>query len=157
MHALEELRRLGFEVEALGDKVRVRHPTQNPPPDALPLLEYLRKHKAEVLTKLTVPSPDEPSDEGNANDILCEVAAEASASPPALPLGVRLVSYAPKKPPVGIESWSVVTDVEKFIQATLADLDARLNNPVAIHGGWSVWQMLDRLQQVGLTVEIEKP
>ncbi len=157
MRALEQLRRLGFEIAALGDKVRVRHPARNPPPEALPLLEHLRKHKAEVLAKLTVPSHDEPSNEGNANDILCEVAAEASASPPPLPLGVRLVSYAPKKPPIGIESWSVVTDVETFIRTTLADLDARLNNPVAIHGGWSVWQMLDRLRQVGLEVEIEKP
>ena len=72
-------------------------------------------------------------------------------------MGVRLVSYTPKRPPVGIESWSVVTDVETFIRTTLADLDARLNNPVAINGGWSVWVMLDRLRQVGLAVEIEKP
>ena len=132
MHAIEELRRLGFRVEAVGDNVRVRHPAPSPPTEGIPLLKFLRQHKSEVLAELTasgihgrVISADEEDQEA----IIERVAAEAPSLPPELPKGLRLIAYAPKKPPVALESWSVVTDVEKFIRSTVADLDARLNNP----------------------------
>ena len=97
---------------------------------------------------------EEPGNHADA--ILRNVAAEAPASPPPLPRGVRLLSYAPKRPPVAIEECSVVTNVDLFIRTTLADLEAKLNDTAGVRWGWSVPQMLDRLRQVGLLLEIEK-
>lgn len=45
--------------------------------------------------------------------------------------------------------------MEKFIQAELRELDARLHSPVQIRGGWGVFTILDRLRQAGLDLEID--
>ena len=58
---------------------------------------------------------------------------------PRLPKGVRLIKYAPKAPPLAIELCSIVTNGEKFIQIKLAELGARLHNPVQIRAGDSVF------------------
>ena len=87
-------------------------------------------------------------------DILRDVAVHAPASPPPLPKGLRLVLYAPKKPPVAIEQCSVVTNVDLFIRTTLNDLEIKLNDTAGVKGGWTVRQMLDRLRQVGIVLEI---
>lgn len=97
MRVIEELRRLGFEIEAAGDQVRVRH--QSPPrPEALPLLEYIRHHKAEVLAALAGPQledEDEPTTGAKRDaDLLDGIVAEAPQLPPALPNSLRLISYA---------------------------------------------------------------
>ena len=94
--------------------------------------------------------------ESHAEEILRDVAVQAPASPPPLPEGVRLVLYAPKKPPVAIEQCSVVTNVDLFIRTTLADLEIKLNDTAGVKGGWTVPQMMDRLRQVGLVLEITK-
>jgi len=104
-------------------------------------------------------SQDEISREETGNlsaDFLRDVAVQAPALPPSLPRGVRLILYAPKKPPVAIEQCSVVTNVDLFIRTTLADLEAKLTGARGVQGGWTVPQMLDRLRQVGLVLEIEK-
>jgi hypothetical protein len=74
---------------------------------------------------------------------------------PAMPQGLRLVRWEPKCSPVAIDVCSVVVDVPKFIESELRALDSRLNNPGTIRGGFTVWQMLDRLAQAGLIVELE--
>ena len=99
-------------------------------------------------------SPEET--ESHAEEILRDVAVQAPASPPPLPRGVRLVLYAPKTPPVAIEQCSVVTNVDLFIRTTLADLEAKLGDTAGVKGGWTVPQMMDRLRQVGLVLEITK-
>ena len=163
MQVIKELRRLGFEIEAAGDQVRVRHQSQ-PQPEALPLLEYIRQHKADVLAALTGPQPiykDVPIAETNSEakadaDDLDGIVAEAPPLPPPLPIGLRLISYVPKKPPVALEQCSIVTNLDLFIQTTFADLEAKLNHPTPNPWGWTVSQMLDRLRQVGLVIEVEK-
>lgn len=55
MRLLDDLRALGFEVEAIGERVRVRHQAPTPPEAARPLLEELRRRKPEVLAALTMP------------------------------------------------------------------------------------------------------
>jgi hypothetical protein len=74
--------------------------------------------------------------------------------PYAMPEGVRLVSWEPKPVPVAIDICSVVMDVPKFVQSELSALDSRLNNPWAIHGGFTVPQILDRLAQAGVFVAL---
>jgi hypothetical protein len=73
----------------------------------------------------------------------------------ALPRGIRLIRWEPKSPPVAIDVCSVVADIFKFIHSELRALDSRLNDPWTIHGGFTVPQMLDRLAQAGLEVELE--
>lgn len=48
---------------------------------------------------------------------------------------------------MAIDVCSVVVDVPKFVQGELRALDARLNNPWTIRGGFTVPQMLGRLHQ----------
>jgi hypothetical protein len=72
-----------------------------------------------------------------------------------MPKGVRLVSWEPKVTPVAIDVCSVVVDVTKFIESELQELDSRLNNPWTVRGGFTVSQMLDRLRQAGVTVELD--
>jgi hypothetical protein len=74
---------------------------------------------------------------------------------PLMPKGVRLVRYEPKAAPVRLDVCSVVFDVPSFLESELRALDSRLNNPWTIRGGFTVPQMLDRLAQVGLEVELE--
>lgn len=73
---------------------------------------------------------------------------------PAMPKGIRLIRWEPKSAPVAIDVCSVVVDVSKFIAGELRALDSRLNDPMTIHGGFTVPQMLDRLAQVGVTVAL---
>jgi hypothetical protein len=75
--------------------------------------------------------------------------------PYVMPKGVRLVGWKPKCAPVSIDICSVVLDVPKFVQAELCALDSRLNDPWTIHGGFTVPQILERLRQAGVTVEID--
>ncbi len=74
---------------------------------------------------------------------------------PTLPKGVRLIGWEPMAAPVRLDVCSVVFDVPKFIESELRALASRLNNPGTIRGGFTVWQMLDRLAQAGLIVELD--
>jgi hypothetical protein len=74
---------------------------------------------------------------------------------PSMPKGIRLVHWEPKAAPVVIDVCSVVADIPTFIESELRALDSRLNDPWTIHGGFTVPQMLDRLAQAGLEVELE--
>ncbi len=94
MRLLEDLRNLGFQLEAIGDKVRVRHPAPTPPEAGRLLLEELRRRKAEVLAALAAtsgpPAVSPAATQGRAVD-------PASPWPPALSgLGPRAVGpFAP--------------------------------------------------------------
>lgn len=76
-------------------------------------------------------------------------------SPPPLPAGVCLVKWEPKTPPVAIVRMGIVSDVEKFIAATLRDLRARLEGKDFLAGNWSLRELVDRLEQVGVFVQVE--
>jgi len=59
-----------------------------------------------------------------------------------------------REAPVAIETCSVVTDPGKFARATLEQLRVVVENPKR-WVGWSVLQLVDRLAQVGIRVEVE--
>jgi hypothetical protein len=69
--------------------------------------------------------------------------------------GVRLISSEPKKAPVKLTEHSVVTDVDRFIRMTLLELKAALAGQRWQSGHWSVRDLVDRLEQCGVRVEIE--
>jgi len=75
---------------------------------------------------------------------------------PPLPLGVRLIRYRPKSPPVAVQPCSIVTDVDKFIRAYLCDLKFRLEHPDA-YACASLREILAKLAEVGLELALEVP
>ena len=60
MCLLKDLRALGFEVEAVGEKVRVRHRAPTPPQAGRVLLDELRRRKTEALAALAAPASSPP-------------------------------------------------------------------------------------------------
>jgi len=75
---------------------------------------------------------------------------------PPMPADVRLVRWAPKQPPVVLEQCSVVIDIDKFISATLAQLQARLEGKDFLAGNWPLRDLIERLEQVGVKVEVTR-
>ena len=88
-------------------------------------------------------------------NILAYLRARPVLKAPAMPKGVRLIRWEPKTAPVAIDVCSVVVDVPRFIEGELHALESRLNNPWTIRGGFTVSQILDRLNQAGLEVELD--
>jgi hypothetical protein len=74
------------------------------------------------------------------------------SEPQPMPKGVRLLLWAPVRPPVVIESWAVVNDVLQFIQSTLGQLEAAMAGKHWLAGNWSVRELVDRLEQVGVKI-----
>lgn len=74
---------------------------------------------------------------------------------PTMPPGVRLVRWEPKTPPVAIVRMGIVANVDKFIGATLRELRVRLEGRDFLAGNWSLRELVDRLEQVGIAVKIE--
>ena len=98
---------------------------------ATPVIDALRQHKAELLAEL--------------------------ARRPAMPAGVRLVSWSPKNVPVQLSECSTVTDTEKFIRTTLMQLAARLRGKDWLDGGWGLSGLLARLEACGCVVALDDP
>ena len=123
---------------------------------ALAALAALRRKPvcdpAPRLTDALAPPPVAEFEPGSAEGLV-----KAPAQPPPLPLGVRLVSYKPKAPPVAVTVCSVVTDVPKFIEHWLAELAARLHAPIQIRAGDSVFELLSKLADCGLELALEWP
>ena len=83
---------------------------------------------------------------------------ELLAQRPAMPAGVRLVSYAPATPPVKLSRCETVVDTSRFIQSTLQQLGAKLNGECGWHYGWrSLSELLTRLEAVGCEVALDDP
>lgn len=102
-----------------------------PKETAVPVLAELREHKAELLAEL--------------------------ARRPAMPAGVRLVSWGPKAAPVQLSECSTVTDVNLFILSALTQLAAALEGRSWQSGNWGVSGLLERLAACGCTVALENP
>ena len=65
---------------------------------------------------------------------------------------VKLVKWSPKEPPIAIGCCEVVVNVQVFIKSTLGQLIIALADPKR-WVGWTAAQLIDRLHQVGVTVE----
>jgi hypothetical protein len=98
---------------------------------AAPVIDELRRHKVELLAEL--------------------------ARRPAMPAGVRLVSWSPKDAPIRLSQCETVTDTEKFIRSTLRQLEARLSGKDWLAGGWGLSGLLARLEACGCYVALDNP
>ena len=76
------------------------------------------------------------------------------AGPPSMPAGVRLLAWEPKQPPVALSVFSVVNDTQKFILSTLQQLEAALRGNPWAAGNWTVRDLCERLEQVGVRIEV---
>jgi hypothetical protein len=136
--ALRELKEYGVVIELHGPDIRVKVPrNQTMHPRVQTALETLRRHKQEVVLLMSGPATEAsvqaadceeatstaPVVEGLASCTVSDLPSQVALN---LPPGVRIVRYDPKKPPVFIDTASVVVDVERFIKAELDELDARL-------------------------------
>ena len=82
---------------------------------------------------------------------------ELLARRPAMPAGVRLVSWNPKAAPVRLSECSTVTDTEKFIRTTLMQLEAALQGKGWQSGNWGLSGLLARLEACGCVVALDDP
>jgi hypothetical protein len=98
---------------------------------AVPLMVELREHKGEII--------------------------ELLAQRPAMPAGVRLVSWNPKAAPVRVSQCETVTDTDLFIRSTLMQLEAALEGRSWASGNWGLSGLLERLAAVGCAVAPENP
>ena len=71
-----------------------------------------------------------------------------------MPAGCRLLHFEPKDAPLYIDQSSVVFNVAEFVARELAELNARINDPWTVRGGWTLFQIVDRLAQCGVCVEV---
>jgi hypothetical protein len=128
---LAEAEATGLRLRPEADSIRVEWPPTLDRESLQPLLLRLRERKAEVVGLV-----------------------RQRASAPPMPNGVRLLAWELKPAPVLLERWSVVTDPDLFARTTLGSLEAKLANPQR-WVGWSVPELLDRLEQVGVRVALE--
>jgi hypothetical protein len=112
--------------------IRYRVPKDSP--EAQALLETVKTEKQDLVAYLRV-----------------RQAAHAVLAPPT---GVRLIKWSLKEPPVAIETCAVVVDPALFASSTLEQLRIALANPKR-WVGWTVTQLIERLDQVGVTVVLE--
>lgn len=73
-----------------------------------------------------------------------------------MPDGITLLSWEPKQPPVALSTYSVVNDTGEFIESTLRQLDAALRGRCWAAGNRSVRDLIERLEQAGLRVELDR-
>lgn len=75
---------------------------------------------------------------------------------PSMPAGVSLVRWEPAPAPVKVNRWMAVLDTDRFIRVTLDQIDARLNGVDWKAGNWTLSELLERLEAVGVTVALKK-
>ena len=110
-----------------GNKIQVRLPE-----DEAHLLDELRAHKDEVVLLL-----------------------RSREEIPLMPECVQLGRWEPKSPPVMLTHYAVVTNVHRFVSMTLLELKAAIAGKRWQSGHWTTRDLIDRLEQCGVHVEIE--
>lgn len=120
-------------VEQNGGRIRIdgEDLVISPREAAMPVLDALRRHKAELLDEL--------------------------GRRPAMPPGVRLVRWEPKAAPVPLSQCETVLDVELFIRTSLAQLENMLAGRRWLAGNWGLAGLVERLSAVGCHVALDNP
>lgn len=96
---------------------------------AQPVLDEIRMHKWEIIGLLS--------------------------ERPAMPARVRLIHWKPKPVPIQVSRGERVTDVPRFVQTTLMQVDARLRLKAWLAGNWPLSELVERLAAVGCVVKLE--
>jgi hypothetical protein len=171
---LEEAESKGIRFRLLDGKVKAVFPASTRHQMA-PVLERLRAKRDQVVALLIqraslglttdcyIHGQGVPSWQRPTGRLVCRAchpspheSDKQNSDLPAIPPGVRLRAWDPKQPPVVLERWSVVTDTHKFALATLEQLRAAMAGQNWLAGNWSVRELVDRLEQVGVSVELDE-
>jgi hypothetical protein len=130
-NVIERIEVAGGMLVLNGDRIRCRVPEE-----VAHLVEDVRVHKGEILAVL-----------------------KKREETPAMPPGVRLLRWQLKPAPVILTHFAVVTNVRRFISMTLLELKAALSGKRWLAGHRTARELVDRLEQCGVIVEInqEKP
>jgi hypothetical protein len=123
---VEQVEVVGGALALNGEHLRCRLPE-----DSAHLFEELRAHRKEVVALL------------RERDKI-----------PVVPTGVRLLRWEPKPAPVILTHYAIVTDVPRFISMTLLDLKAALAGKRSLAGHRSARELVDRLEQCGVSVVV---
>lgn len=127
------------------------------PEDHASMVEVLRQHRAEVIQVLRDRERALADHTTRCSDLEAALEKTIQSGPPPMPEGVSLLEWAPKVAPVAIERWTVVNDVPKFVRATLVQLRAAMEGKNWLAGNWSIRDLVERLEQVGVKVSVEVP
>jgi hypothetical protein len=138
---IETVEQAGGKLELNGDRVRYAMP-----PRAAHLVEVLRLQREEVRAILR---------QRHQQSQRPRSIPQALPDGLTLPDGVRVASWQPKEPPVAITRCSVVTDIPRFIEATLRQLQHAVSGDTPfLAGNWSARELIERLEQVGVKLEL---
>ena len=129
-----------------GDRIRYELPE-----DAASMIDMLRQYRDEVLGVLR--ERERPKSHPDPYAVALEKTTQVA--PLTMPTGVRLLRWSPERPPVVIERWAVVNDVPQFIQSTLSQLQAAMAGESWLAGNWSIRDLVERLERVGVKVSVE--
>jgi hypothetical protein len=165
---IQTIEAAGGVLTLTGDRIRYKLPEE-----AAPLVEILRKHREEVIRVLR--EREQPAfccvhgakgtwwarQDGSRvcghcypDPLAAAVEETDRGGPPPMPEGVRLLAWAPERPPVAIETWAIVNDVPQFIRTTLEQLRSAMVGESWLAGNWSVRELVERLEQVGVRIEV---
>ena len=124
---LDDLARRGITVRLDGETLRLG------PREALDdnLLSRIKEYKPELIRAL--------------------------AAIPPMPEGVHLIRWEPRPAPVILTRYAVVTEVHRFITATLLELKAAMVGERWLAGNRSVRELIERLEECGVVVEVSEP
>jgi hypothetical protein len=166
---IQTIEAAGGVLSLRGDRIRYEVPEDA----ALPLLQALRKHREEVIRVLREREPPARCCVHGAeakwwvrldgsrvcghcypDPFAAAVEETDQICPPSMPEGVRLLAWSPERPPVAIETWAIVNDVPQFIRATLEQLRSAMVGESWLAGNWSVRELVERLAQVGVRIEV---
>jgi hypothetical protein len=167
---IQEIERAGGVLTLRGSRIRFEVPE-----DVASLVEVLRDHREEVFlllrerdrvarcyvhgAKATWWSRVNGSwvcRRCHPDPFAAGVEAIDKSRPARMPEGVRLLVWAPAHPPVAVETFAVVNDVSQFIRTTLQQLESALKGDCLGAGNWPVRTLVERLEQVGVKVEVAK-
>jgi hypothetical protein len=129
---LVEAAGLGIKLRLDGEKIKAALPKE-PGARLQPVLERLRTRRDEV-----------------------KIVLQRQTQPAMIPRGARLVSWQLKEAPILLERAAVVIDVPKFVLHTLDQLQAALDGRNWLAGNWSQAELIDRLRQMGVVLELDR-
>lgn len=73
---------------------------------------------------------------------------------PTMPPGVRVERWGPLLAPVKVNRWLTVVDTDRFIRNKVSQLAARLSGDGLGAGNWSLSELLEFLERVGVTLAL---
>jgi hypothetical protein len=136
---LSDLAIVGYEIALEGDHLKLRYRKSGCPPDTVkPLIDELRKYKAEVVNILKMGSPDAPAQKSEPQSNV------KAAWPPDVQSLVDwfMIQGAPAEPFL-LEPHLRVVDPGKFFESLQREIETGPRGPRARLGAlqWDLWKL----------------